>query len=55
MKSNSLKAYLHDPFLNSLMEKIKNAAAIQPSLIDLTQKYDIRYFGNARSDSLNAY
>ena len=45
MTKNSLKGYLADTFLNNLLQQIKNAGSMKSSLIDITNKCNLRCEG----------
>ena len=45
MSRNTLKSYLQDSFLNSLMSDIKHAGGMRSSLIDITHKCNLRCTG----------
>ncbi len=45
MKRNSLKSYLQDPFLKSLMSDIRSAGGMRSSLLDITHKCNLRCTG----------
>lgn len=45
MSRNTLKSYLQDSFLNSLMSDIKHAGGMRSSLIDITHKCNLQCTG----------